>query len=299
MTYTSNPLNARRRPLLGLASVVLAAGLFVPAVPASAGERCAGCGDGPERVAARQQPSGDNNDSPGRRRNGDDKKSRDKGEGDERRGRDGRYGYGSPFELGWGGDGRQGDLRQPRPQEWAETQAFMYLHSPRRQQAIDQLPEGGKKESIKKFLFARYRTFQSLQRRDRGAFEQRLAQLRVEDQIFGLVSDWGLADEDQRQKLKERLRAETATLIDLDLRERQRRVDDLRRELDEETRALEADLKDRDALVEKRLGRFVDWASRWAARKGKQADAEKQPPAGEAPGTAPVDPGGHKQDKRD
>jgi hypothetical protein len=166
-------------------------------------------------------------------------------------------------------------MRSPRPQEWAEVQAFMLRHSPRRQAAVDQLPEGDRKESIKKFVFARFRSLQSLQRRDRMGYEQRLAQLRVEDQIFGLVSDWGGAGEVDKQILRDSLRREVAQLVALDIQERRRRVESLERELAEQKGALERDEQDQDSLVDKRVTRFLEWADRWAAKRAKQAEAEK------------------------
>jgi hypothetical protein len=208
-----------------------------------------------------------------------EKRSGNSSEKDGRRGREsieGRSGPVAPHDFSLGFGKGHGEARPPRPHEWEETQLFMRQFAPRRQSALDQMPEGEPKESVKKFMFARYRGLQSLQRRDPAAYEQRLAQLRVEDQVFGIVSDWGkAAGEADHQQLREALRTQVAQLVDLDLQERQRRVEALKRELADQSAQLERDEKQRDALIEKRVSRFAEWAGRWAVRR-KQGEAEKQ-----------------------
>ena len=288
------------------AAVVLAAGGF--ATPSAAlGVRpasrdCDDCGDRP-RVAlasARERQlllTADDNDArrgrdsregekhDGDKRDGDqrDGDKRDGGDKDKDKG-DGRRSYGGPFDMSWGyGKGGPGDQRAPRPNEWAEVRHFMNRYSPRRQFALDQLPDGEKKESIKRFVFARYRSLQSLQRRDQTGYDQRLAQLVIEDEIFGVVSGWGAAGEEERGKLRQSLRDKVARLVDIDLQERQRRVEWLKRELAQQTRELEQDQGERDDLIERRATRFAEWAERSAAVRAKQ-DADKQEPgAGASP----------------
>jgi hypothetical protein len=278
MITIANQVNPRWRRLA--AAALALGGAWVS--PAAAEERCGACDRGepasarPVAVASQQQP----------KRDGDGGKDR---EGEMRRSRDRRIGYGGPFDMGWSDDGRgHGEMRAPQPHEWQEVQSFLYEHSPRRQRALDQLSEGGKKDSIKKYVFARYRSLKRLEKRDPSAYEQRLAQLAVEDQIFGLVSDWGAAGDERREELRQSLRTEVTRLVDLDLRERRRRVESLQRELNEQTQALESDQKERDALVEKRLGRFVEWANRWAARKTKEGEGDK-----------PQAPGDDRAEKKD
>ena len=272
------------------AAVVLAAGGF--AIPATAlGGRadsrdCDDCNDRP-RVAlasARErqlQLTGDDNDS----RRGRDKRDgdrRDDGDKDQDKG-DGRRSYGGPFDMSWGyGKGGPGDQRAPRPNEWAEVRHFMNRYSPRRQFALDQLPEGEKKDSIRKFVFARYRSLQSLQRRDQTGYDQRLAQLVIEDEIFGVVSGWGATGEEDRGKLKQTLRDKVARLVDIDLQERKRRVEWLQRELAQQTRELEQDEGERDDLIERRATRFAEWAERSAAVRAKH-EGEKGAPGADTP----------------
>ena len=207
--------------------------------------------------------------------------------GDARRdaeGRRPRAGAMPPFDFGWGAYGRGGlaDLRQPRPHEWAEAQAFMARHSPRRQAALDELPEGERKEGLKRYVYARYRSLLNLQKRDRPSYEQRVAQLGVEDQIFAIVSD-SAADPASLDGLREKLRPQVGRLVELDAEGRRRRIDWLKKELSRETDELDRLEKDLDTQVERRISTYAQWADRWAARKRK-AQADKQQDAAPEPG---------------
>ena len=190
-------------------------------------------------------------------------------------GRRARPGAMPPFDFGWGAyRGGNADLRRPREQEWAETQLFMNRYSPRRTAALEDLPEGDRKEGLRRYVFARYRTLMNLQKRDRATYEQRVAQLGVEDEIYGLVSD-AVADPAAREGLRDKLRAQVNRLIELDLEGRRRRVEWLKRELAEESEKLEQDQKSVDAQVDKRVSNYAQWADRWAARKAKKGAAER------------------------
>jgi len=245
-------------------------------------------------VAAAVTASGDAGDAPCRVRlacatvhqAGQQEQARGQQESSDAPGSEGRRGR---FYEGEGsfdfsrtyGRGVRPDQRSPRPHEWEEVQAFMQRFAPRRYVALEQMPEGESKEQMKRFWFARFRSLQALQKRDVAAYEQRLSQLRVEDQIFGIVSDWSPATDSTGQQLRETLRGQVTQLVDLDLQERQRRVEWLKRELAEQSEQLDRDLKQRDNLVEQRVSRFIDWAGRWARRR---AEAEKRTAAPDAQG---------------
>jgi hypothetical protein len=267
MTSTSNNPSVRRL-LTGAAALALAAGgVAVVARTATGRPR------DPESVqyaaAARQaaQSTEPRNESGNSRREGDGRRNRPTM---------------PPFDFGWGaGRGGQGDLRQPRPQEWAEAQLFMSRYSPRRTAALEDLPDDDRKEGLKRYVYARFRTLMALQKRDRAMYEQRVAQLGVEDQIFGLVSD-SAADPAAREGLREKLREQVARLVELDLEGRRRRIDWLKKEMARETEELERGEKNADVQVERRVTTYSQWAEKWAARNARKAQAGKpQEPAPE------------------
>jgi hypothetical protein len=177
-------------------------------------------------------------------------------------------GVGGPFGPVWGG---RFDQRPVTPGEWDEVVAFMTRYSPWRIAEVEKIPEGDLKERIKRGLANRYRGLRALENRDPDGYEQRLAQLAVEDQVFKLVSQWGGADEARRDAIREELRTQVARLVDLDLQERGRRVQRLEDELKKQKEALDKDTSGRDGLVEKRVKGFLDWGNKWPGRvKGKQ-----------------------------
>ena len=266
MTFTSSNLGIRRAVSVAAALALATGGAVAIAVSATERPRHADAEQYACAVAAANrlaaQPAGEGSAEPRDARR----------EGDGRRARPGPM---PPFDFGWGAsrDGHA-DLRQPRRQEWAEAQLFMSRYSPRRTAALDELPDDDRKEGLKRYVYARYRSLMLLQKRDRGTYEQRLAQLGVEDQIYGLVFD-AVADPAAREGLREKLRAQVARLMDLDLEGRRRRVEWLKRELAEEAEKLEQDEKNVDAQVDQRVSTYAQWADRWAARKARKADGGK------------------------
>jgi hypothetical protein len=266
MNPMSGSFRCNRIPGTVAASLVLGFGAWGAAAAVT---RAADAGDNPARVrlacaTVRQEQGQESSDAPG---------------GESKRGRfyegEGSFDFGRAY-----GRGVRPDQRSPRPHEWEETQAFMQRFAPRRFVALEQMPEGESKEQMKRFWFARFRSLQALQKRDVAAYEQRLSQLRVEDQIFGIVSDWSPRADPSGQQLRENLRGQVTQLVDLDLQERQRRVEWLKRELAEQSEQLDRDLKQRDNLVDQRVTRFADWAGRWARRR---AEAEKRAAAATTP----------------
>ena len=174
---------------------------------------------------------------------------------------------------------RAGDTRPVSPAEWEEISDFMSVHMPWRIAEVERMPDGQWKERIKKLLSVRYRSLRAIQSRDPESYEQRLGQLKVEDQIYKLVSSLPGADNDRRRKIREELRTQVSALVDVDLSERKRRVDRLKEELARQENLLEQDTQQRETLVEQRVNRFLHWGSRWPAQRGAGA-AEKGGAAG-------------------
>jgi hypothetical protein len=274
MTFPSSNPSVRRRLLTGAAALALAAGgaLALTGDPQdSDAERYARATAAADRLAAQAPEQG----GPG----AEPEKSTEQPRAARRdaEGRRTRPGAMAPFDFGWGyARGAHTDLRQPRPQEWAEAQMFMSRYSPRRTAALDDLPDDERKEGLKRYVFARFRTLMALQKRDRAMYEQRVAQLGVEDQIFGLVSD-AAADPSVREGLRVKLREQVSRLVDLDLEGRRRRIDFLKKELARETEELEKGEKNADAQVDRRVNTYSQWAEKWAARKGRKPQQDKSP----------------------
>ena len=188
------------------------------------------------------------------------------------------------------------DQRPVTAEEWSEISQFMSGHMPWRIAEVQRMPEGQLKERIKKLLANRYRGLRAIEGRDPEAYEQRLGQLKIEDHVYKLVAEWSGADSAGRERLRDELRAQVARLVDVDIQERQRRVARLEDELRRQKKVLEQDVRERDAVVERRLGRFLDWGSRWPVRRqrgpdagGKEAAKAKKPGDARPNGAPPAD----------
>ena len=174
-----------------------------------------------------------------------------------------------PFVPGWGPRGSGMGMRAAPPIDWTEVSAFMARYAPWGTREVNQMPEGEWKERIKASLTQRYRALRLLESRDPETFEQRLVQLGIEDEALRLVSTFGGADEAQREAIRDDLRTRAARLVELDLQERQRRVQRLEDELKKQKDALDRDTGGRDGLVDKRVKGFMDWGKRWAANRAR------------------------------
>ena len=133
-----------RSPAPVVVAAALSAALGLTSAAPARHDRC----DRAEQVAcattvltgARRQ----DDDRDGGRGRDRDKRSGNSSDKDGRRGREnteGRPGPAAPYDFSWGFGKGQGDSRAPRPHEWEETQSFMRQYAPRRQAALDQMPE--------------------------------------------------------------------------------------------------------------------------------------------------------------
>lgn len=178
------------------------------------------------------------------------------------------------------------------PDEWVEISEFMAQYMPWRIGTVQRMPEGPAKERVKRLLGARYRGLRVIQNRDPDSLEARLGQLKVEDQIYKLVSQIGSADPQRRQQMQDELRPEVASLVDVDLSERQRRVERLEVELRRQKKLLDQDTRDREGIIERRLARFLEWGTRWPRQRGP-ANAPGAAPGGGVNSTPDGVPPGH------
>ena len=172
------------------------------------------------------------------------------------------------------------------PGEWADIAEFMGKYMPWRIGEVQQMPDGPWKEKVQRLLGVRYRSLRALQNRDPDSFEQRLNQLKVEDQVYKLVSEWATADPGRKQKIREELRTLVASLVDVDLSERRRRVERMEDELRRQKELLDRDTAERGSIVDRRLGRFLDWGNRWPGTRANAGKADVNAKGGKPGGKA-------------
>ncbi len=190
-----------------------------------------------------------------------------------------------------GESSRRGEMDRPRPlrnqarigdmpteEQWREAVEFMREYSGNRWGTIS--GPAGERPMVRRRIWARYEHLQRLREEDPRLYELRLEQLRLEDQVFGLVNEFHHAtSEEQSGEVRARLRGRIGEWVRHGLDERQRRIDRLQRLLEEERARLEADEKRVDALIDERLNDVL------AGRTGALEEGDR--PSGFADEPAP------------
>lgn len=137
--------------------------------------------------------------------------------------------------------------RRDEETDWSEVERFLETNSPNRWAAFKNLaPE--QQQRLRRFILPRIRV---LLRDDDEFMELRKQQIRIEDQMFGLVQQ--IRSADQPDPLKEQLRETVRQLVELRMKERELRIARLRMAVQEETQRLQQDQQNMEQIVEQRM----------------------------------------------
>jgi hypothetical protein len=189
------------------------------------------------------------------------------GEGDRSPRRFGRYGRG---EGRFGGPGEQGAMpgmpsdanppppdqeerRAPGPfepgnEEWDKAMAFMKEHSPKRTALMADLPEDFQ-QRIREQMFMRYRNMERLRAADKEMYDITLRRVGLEDELQALRMEVRFRGRQLTQDEMSRVREKVASLIDLNLEERELRVQRLRDILKREEEILAREKGQRESVL--------------------------------------------------
>ena len=174
-------------------------------------------------------------------------------------------GMGSPNMSGPGavgpgasGAGDGGDLADlPDGAEWQQISTFMIDHSPRRWAFYNRLPDGGRQHGMMRVATRAFRNYQKAQHDDPKLAAVMIQSIEAQDAVFGLVMDIRVArrsgDTDKAKALAADLPTKVGTLVDVSFKERQLRVDQLQKTLDDLKTHLAADEKNRDGVIADRV----------------------------------------------
>lgn len=141
--------------------------------------------------------------------------------------------------------------------ETEEATVFMREYAPNRWQVVQALPEeGAVRRGVMGFIVARYRALQDTKRDDPKLYEVKLQQLTAEDDVYGLIASNPTAE--ARQKHRSELRMAVRKMMDLNLIERELRIERLKRSLAAEEQRLEKDRAQFDAHLDSRVEAFIN-----------------------------------------
>jgi hypothetical protein len=230
----------------------LACGSFMLVTPARAQTTApsAAAGDGKQTQA--QSPGGEQADQQG------DRSQRRYG----RFNRDGRFG-GPTGERG-AGPGMPSDAEPPPPpdqeerrmpgpfengnEEWDKAMAFMKEHSPKRTALMGELPDEFQ-QRIREQMFMRYRNMERLRAGDKEMYDIAIRRVDLEDELQSLRMEVRFRGRQLTPEEMSRVREKVGALVDLNLEERELRVQRLRDILKREEEVLTREKGQRESVV--------------------------------------------------
>jgi hypothetical protein len=144
-------------------------------------------------------------------------------------------------------------FREQFEKDWEEAKAHFREHSPLRAEAFDKMSDE-QKNFFKPLIIGRHRGIKWLSR-DQELLNNKLRQIRIEDDIFGVKQKLAgvPAKSEEAEKLTATLRKSVESLVDARMRERALRIDRLEMLIAEERELLEEDRVKREALIDKRM----------------------------------------------
>ena len=174
---------------------------------------------------------------------------------------------------GGGGSGSDGDQQprrgsfgnghfrggpDPTPQELKETEEFVKTYSPHRYEAMQKsgVNWDDPNKWVVREIVRKYRELKSLEIEDKESYLMRLDQMRKEDEIFVMaaaVKQAVIAKAPDADEQKANLRSAVAELIHMRSEERKQRITTLEASLKVERDRLEAEQKNFDAIVDRRV----------------------------------------------
>jgi hypothetical protein len=159
-------------------------------------------------------------------------------------------------EAAHGGRGGRGGAMHGDPTKdphWDAALVFLKINSPLRTKAVTEMPDSAPaKQRLEGMLLYSYESTERLKTdTDHDLYDAVVARMQVEDSIFGLVAD--LRNNPNDAKLKASLHDEVAKFVDANLKERQLRLDQLKKTVDKLQADLATDTANKSKTVETRM----------------------------------------------
>jgi hypothetical protein len=162
----------------------------------------------------------------------------------------------------------------PTDEEWREIEAFATEFAPNR---LSKFNEMRKKDEpgwrvAQTVIAVRFRALDAMREHDPDLYDDRVAQLKLEDRIIGVADAAELGKGGElTPEAREALASDVRELVEMNLKEREARLDRLARQLDEQRKKLGEDRSAQGELVERKV-------------KQIEADGSRALILGDAPG---------------
>jgi hypothetical protein len=167
-----------------------------------------------------------------------------------------------------------------------EARIFMRENAPNRWQAVESLPDEGSslRRNVMGFVVARYRMLQGMKEEDPKLYDIKVKQLRVEDELYGMLANTNTPE--QRTAMKPELTTAAKKLVELTLQEREQRIAKLKDIVTREEQTLASDQGQVDAKTAARVESLITEGQ--AALRGDMGGGRRGEHRREWPASQPV-----------
>ncbi len=142
-------------------------------------------------------------------------------------------------------------------EQWTDVLTFMREHSARRTEDLEKLlttSEEKRASFMKQLISAQYEYVMSLKNEDSELHDLQIRKIETQDAIYGMLRD---AKNGMNADQKKDFRELVVKLVDVNLNERQRRIERARESLARAQTTLQEDNKHKNALVEDRMEQLL------------------------------------------
>jgi hypothetical protein len=171
----------------------------------------------------------------------------------------------------------------PTDEEWKQIESFVAENSPNRLKKLQQYQTKNEPgvPMFRTFIATRYRALMAMKEHDPEMYERRLKQFQLEDEIIGQIgaSEKGTMSNEEREAMLENV----GKLVEMDLEEREYRIERLQNALSQEQERLQKDRNRQEALVQRKLDDISRSGARALMMDGPRMKREGAPDKGPKP----------------
>ena len=151
------------------------------------------------------------------------------------------------------------------PDDVREAEAFMKDAFPVRYHFYEMLPDDRPaKRNLSQMMVRKYRQFRRIQEQQPDLYDTMLKQEQLRDQAFGYARDARSGNAEAEDKL----RMAVTEMVDLNLKERQARIEKLKKQLDEMMQQLSNDQSQREQKIDEQIDKLMSEIGGPRGRRG-------------------------------
>jgi hypothetical protein len=167
----------------------------------------------------------------------------------------------------------------PTAEEMAQIREFSRQYMPAFFESWEAQNDRTRKIRMSFYAAGKFRMIQSARQHNPDVVEGLLRQVELEDAVFALYKDWESALPEHKDQVYGRLIDRFREVVESNLRQRERRLAELRASIEREEEALRKDQQNIEKVAERRLEQFIREMSGIRSDFGRDGDGERKPPS--------------------